>query len=77
MLEQLTRIEHNSEIMGGKACIKGTRVTVGMIINLISEGKTTDEILDDYPYIEIDDVKQALAYAAWTVNAIESEIISA
>jgi len=43
MYEELTRITHNSEVMGGKACIKGTRVTVGMILTLISEGKTIDE----------------------------------
>ena len=64
MYEQLTRITHNPEVMGGKACIKGTRITVGMILTLISEGKAIDELLDDYPYIENEDVLQAIAYAA-------------
>ena len=77
MFEQLTRITHNSDIMGGKACIKGTRVTVGMILTLISEGKSMDELLDDYPYLEYEDIMQAIAYAAWTVDAREAVIISA
>jgi len=62
MYEQLTRISHNPDIMGGKACIKGTRVTVGVILTLISEGKSTKELLNDYPYLEYEDVMQALAY---------------
>ena len=77
MFEQLTRIAHNSDVMGGKACIKGTRVTVGMILTLISEGKTTNELLDDYPYLEYEDIMQAIAYAAWTVDAREAVIVSA
>ena len=77
MYEQLTRITHNADVMGGKACIKGTRVTVGMILTLISEGKTIRELLDDYPYLENEDVMQAIAYAAWTVDARESVVVSA
>jgi len=77
MYEQLTRITHNSDVMGGKACIKGTRVTVGMILTLISEGKTIKELLDDYPYLENEDVMQAIAYAAWIVDGREAVIISA
>ena len=77
MYEQLTRITHNSDVMGGKACIKGTRVTVGMILTLISEGKTIKELLDDYPYLENEDVMQAIAYAAWMVDGREAVIISA
>lgn len=74
---QFTRISHNINIMGGKACIKGTRVTVSMIINQISEGKTVEGLLNDYPYLSHDDVMQALKYAAWTVDAKEIEIVSA
>jgi len=77
MFEQFTKITHNSDIMGGKACIKGTRVTVGMILTLISEGKSIDELLGDYPYLEYDDIMQAIAYAAWTVDAREAVIVSA
>ena len=75
-MEQLDRISHDIDIMGGKACIKGTRVTVGMILTQISGGKTIDEVLGEYPYINHEDIMQALAYAAWTVDAKESMIIS-
>ena len=74
---QFDRIIHDINIMGGKACIKGTRVTVGMIVNQISEGTTVEELLDDYPYLTSDDVMQALKYAAWTVNSREIGIVSA
>jgi uncharacterized protein (DUF433 family) len=77
MFEQFTRITHNLDVMGGKACIKGTRVTVGMILTLLSEGKSISELLDDYPYLENEDILQAMAYAAWTVNAREAVIVSA
>lgn len=77
MFEQFTRITHDPEIMGGRACIKGTRVTVGMILTLISEGKPIDELLDDFPYLEHEDIMQAIAYAAWTVDAREAVITSA
>ena len=77
MFEQFDRITHNPNLMGGKACIRGMRVTVGMILTLISEGKPISELLDDYPYLEHEDIMQALAYAAWTVNAREAVIVSA
>ena len=50
--------------MGGKPCIRGMRVTVGMIVGQIGEGVSIDELLSDYPYYELEDVKQALCYAA-------------
>ncbi len=53
--------------MGGKACIKGTRVTVGMIMTRISDGVTADELLDDYPYLAREDISQALKYAVMQV----------
>ena len=74
---QFTRINHDITIMGGKACIKGTRVTVGMIVNQISEGVTVEKLLSDYPYLTHDDVMQALKYAAWIVDAREIEIVYA
>ena len=77
MIEQFDRITHNPDVMGGKACIRGMRVTVGMILTLISEGKLIDELLDDFPYLEYEDIMQALAYAAWTVDAREAVIMSA
>ena len=76
-MEQFTRISHDINIMGGKACIKGTRVTVGMIVNQISEGLSIEGLLEDYPYLTREDIMQALKYAAWTVNAKEKEIVSA
>ena len=60
--------------MGGKACIKGARVTVGMILTQISGGRTVDELLVEYPYITYDDIMQAILYAAWAVEARETVI---
>ena len=76
-MEQFTRISHNINIMGGKACIKGTRVTVGMILEQISEGITPNELLEDFPYLSLEDIMQALKYAAWIVQGRELEIVSA
>ena len=73
-MEQFSRISHDIDIMGGKACIKGTRVTVGMILTQISYGKTVNELLEEYPYLSPEDITQALIYAAWTVNAKEDNI---
>jgi uncharacterized protein (DUF433 family) len=67
----LNRITRNSEIMGGKACIRGMRVTVGMLVGLVASGHSNAEILAAYPYLEEDDIRQALAYAAWRVEEIE------
>jgi len=63
-MEYLDRITRQSDVMGGKACIRNMRVTVGMIISQIGEGHTIDEILEDYPYLEREDILQALRYAA-------------
>ena len=76
-MKQFERISHDINIMGGKACINGTRVTVGMILAQISNGLTKDELLKEYPYLSRDDIEQALKYAVWTVDAKESEIVSA
>jgi uncharacterized protein (DUF433 family) len=59
------RITFDAEVMGGRACIRGMRVTVATIVDLIAEGSSIDEVLADYPYLEREDVRQALAYAAW------------
>jgi uncharacterized protein (DUF433 family) len=60
-------------MMGGKACIRGMRVTVGMIVGQIGAGHSIEEILTDYPYLEREDILQALRYAAW--RAEEREIL--
>uniref|UniRef100_B8HN46 DUF433 domain-containing protein n=1 Tax=Cyanothece sp. (strain PCC 7425 / ATCC 29141) TaxID=395961 RepID=B8HN46_CYAP4 len=67
----LTLITINQEVMGGKPCIRGMRVTVGMILGLIASGYTTEEILQAYPYLELEDLRELLAYAAWRVEEIE------
>lgn len=73
-MEQLKRITFNPEVMGGKPCIRGMRVTVGMIVGLIASGHTKQEILDMYPYLEGKDIEEALQYAAWRVEEIEVPI---
>jgi uncharacterized protein (DUF433 family) len=67
------RITQDPEVMGGKACIRGLRVTVGMVVGQIGAGHTIDEVLADFPYLEREDVMQALRYAAW--RAEEREIV--
>ncbi|MBB5065127.1 DUF433 domain-containing protein [Granulicella mallensis] len=68
---ELNRITQNPAVMGGKACIRGMRVTVGMIVGLIGSGRSVDEVLAAYPYLEREDVLQALRYAAWLSEARE------
>ena len=63
--------------MGGKACIRGTRVTVGMIVGQIGAGRGIDALLADYPYMEREDVLQALRYAAWLAEGREFELTPA
>jgi uncharacterized protein (DUF433 family) len=62
------RITFDPQVMGGRACIRGMRITVSLIINLIANGMSTEEILKAYPYVEANDIKQALEYAAWTTE---------
>ncbi len=62
-MHNLTRITFNPEVMGGKPCIRGMRVTVETVVGLTASGKTIDEVLADYPYLEREDILEALAYA--------------
>jgi uncharacterized protein (DUF433 family) len=64
-MKNLTRITLDPNIMGGKPCIKRQRVTVGTIIGLLASGITIDAVLDMYPYLQKEDIMEALAYAAW------------
>jgi uncharacterized protein (DUF433 family) len=64
----LDRITFDPNLMGGRACIRGMRVTVALVLNLISNGMREQEILADYPYLEPEDIRQALAYAAWLAD---------
>ena len=63
-MKDLTRITFDSKIMGGKPCIRGMRVTVGMIVGLIASGHSFEEILRAYPYLEEEDLRESLRYAA-------------
>lgn len=71
----LTRITLNPHVMGGKPCIRGMRVTVGTIVGLVASGRTTEEILAAYPYLEEADIPEALSYAAWRVEEIEAPLV--
>jgi uncharacterized protein (DUF433 family) len=70
-MKNLTRITFDSAVMGGKPCIRGLRVTVGTIVGLVAAGHSTADILQAYPYLEEDDIREALAYAAWRVEELD------
>jgi uncharacterized protein (DUF433 family) len=70
-MNQLSRITHDPAVMGGKPCIRGMRVTVGTIVGLLASGKTCEEILGAYPYLEREDIQASLAYAAWRSEEAE------
>ena len=61
----LDRITFNPRVMGGRACIRGMRLTVSLILNLVANGMKPEEIIDDYPELEIEDIAQSSRYAAW------------
>ncbi|MCP5048376.1 MAG: DUF433 domain-containing protein [bacterium] len=70
-MKPLDRITFNSGVMGGKPCIRGLRVTVGTIVGLVATGHSKESILKLYPYLEPEDINQALSYAAWRVEEID------
>lgn len=76
-VEKLDRITQQPDVMSGKACIRGMRVTVGMIVGQIGAGHAIEEILADYPYLEREDVLQALRYAAWRSEEREIVLVNA
>jgi len=71
-MTEFTRITQDPAVMGGRPCIRGMRVTVGMIVGQIGAGRTIDDLLAEYPYLEREDILEALRYAAW--RAQEREI---
>ena len=73
----LDRITFDPNLMGGKPCIRGMRVTVGMIVGLVAAGHTFADVLKAYPYLEEEDLRAALAYAAWRVEEIELPLAAA
>ena len=76
-MKQLSRITLNPKVMGGKPCIRGLRVTVGTVVGLLAAGQTFDDILKLYPYLEEEDLREALAYAAWRAEEVEMPLATA
>lgn len=76
-MKTLNRITQNPEVMGGKPCIRGLRVTVGTVVGLMASGHSPEEILKAYPYLELADIYEALAYAAWRSEEVEVPLGSA
>ena len=73
-MNTLDRITIDPDVMGGRACIRGLRVTVGTVVGLLAAGRSHAEILDAYPYLEREDIDQALAYAAWRLEEREAPL---
>jgi uncharacterized protein (DUF433 family) len=74
-MKNLTRITFDPQVMGGKPCIRGMRVTVGTVVGLLASGHTTDDVLKAYPYLEEEDLRQALAYAAWRAEEVDLPLV--
>lgn len=72
---KFSRITHDPNVMGGKPCIRGLRVTVGTVVGLLGAGESRDRILQAYPYLEAADLDEALAYAAWRLQEREELLI--
>jgi uncharacterized protein (DUF433 family) len=75
-VQQFRRITMDPEVMGGKPCIRGMRVTVGMIVEALSAGRTIDQLLTDFPYLEEQDIREALAFAASLAQGHDVRIAS-
>ena len=76
-MNAIDRITFNPEVMGGKPCIRGMRVTVGTLVGLVAAGRTREDILDLYPYLEEEDIHQALTYAAWRAEEMDLPLVPA
>lgn len=70
-MQSIDRVTFDPAVMGGKACIRGLRVTVGTVVGLLAAGRSHEEILNAYPYLAPEDINQALAYAAWRLEERE------
>ncbi len=73
-MKEFDRIQFSPEIMGGKPTIRGMRITVGAVVGLVASGYSTKKILEMYPYLETEDVRQALEYAAWRADELEKPL---
>ena len=76
-MRDFDRITLHPGVMGGKACIRGMRVTVGMLVGQFGSGGSIDQLLTDYPYLEREDILQKLRYAAWLAEGWEFELTTA
>lgn len=76
-MRELARITFDPKVMGGKPCIRGTRVTVGTVVGLVATSHDRQEILALYPYLEPEDIDDALAYAAWRVEEVDVPLVPA
>jgi uncharacterized protein (DUF433 family) len=76
-MPEFERITQDPTVMGGKPCMRGLRVTVGAIVGQVGSGRSVDEILADYPYLDHEDVMQAFRYAAWRAEEREVALRSA
>ncbi len=72
---EFPRITHDPAVMGGKPCIRGLRVTVGTVLGLLAAGQSRERILQAYPYLELQDLDAALAYAAWRMEEREEALV--
>ena len=68
------RITFDPDVMGGRACVRGMRLTVSLVLNLVANRMDTKEILEAYPYLEPDDIRQTLQYAAWLAEETDHEL---
>lgn len=75
-VQELRRITIDPEVMGGKPCIRGMRVTVGMIVEAVAAGRTVQDLLADFPYLEEQDIREALSYAASLAQGREVRLAS-
>jgi uncharacterized protein (DUF433 family) len=76
-MHNFSRITQSPTVMGGKPCIRGLRVTVGMLVGQVGAGRTIEELLADYPYLEREDILEALRYAAWRAQEREIDLPNA
>jgi uncharacterized protein (DUF433 family) len=75
-MPQFDRITFDPAVMGGKPCIRGQRVTVGTVLGLLAAGRSRDEILKAYPYLESENIDECLAYAAWRVEERDVSLVT-
>ncbi len=76
-MQDFQRITRDPDVMGGKPCVRGIRVTVGTLLGLLASGHSEKEILGAYPYLESEDIHAALSYAAWRLEELEVPISQA